>query len=384
MYAYSVYYRRRLEEAGLGRTGLRTRADLTRLAPTELALVDEPGALVLRPDFRSITRHGSRYLTVRAAVARLLGTVRRFNRVVVEPRFKPIHWVLSSGVPLGLTAADLRRLGALGARWFTLAGVGTGDVVVNLLSADLVAYWALVQGARQIRVPCVQAGASADAATLARLVPSVLVGSVADLTKTLPLETVRTVLVVGEPLPPSTRDLDGLRALAPHATVVPAWVPAGTRAVWTACRQDSAGGTYHTSGPVEVLEVDGPRDTGELIWSGIGWGGSVLLRVRTGAMVERRAGPCRGCGRPDPLVVPAGDPGSWPVAAALGREAAVRAWEVERRVVDGAGELIVTLVVAPPADPAELVRRLDATLHATQYVILDPADFEARRATMAR
>ena len=156
LYPYSRYYRDLLDETGIGRRGIRSRGDLVRLPPTDLASVGDPGALVLRPDRDSMRRYGDRGLVARSYLARLLGVEHRFNSGVLEPRFKPLHWTLCSGVPIGSSQADLVKLGTLGAHSLALAGVTDRDVLLSVLPpGPSVAHWQLVQGARTARVAAI-------------------------------------------------------------------------------------------------------------------------------------------------------------------------------------------------------------------------------------
>jgi hypothetical protein len=118
------------------------------------------------------------------------------------------------------------------------------------------------------------------------------------------IEGVRLVLVVGtEPLAPADR-LD-LGARFPGAVVRTAWAPPGVRALWSECE----GGELHTwpeTELVEVLDAAGrpsrPGAAGELVWTPIGWRGTVVLRLRTGIAGTLSSGACPGCGRTAPRI----------------------------------------------------------------------------------
>jgi hypothetical protein len=310
VYAYSSYYRGALDQAGLGAAGVGGRADLARLEPTDLRTLPDPGTLVLRPDRASVRRHGSRLLVARAALARLLGYEPRFNRRVIEPTFKPVHWLLCGGVPIGCTLTDVARLGELGARALAMAGVTDRDVLVSVLpSGPSVAHWQLVQGARRARVAAVHLTPDIGAEQLVRLAPSVVVGEPEDLLRILSriraggLSLVNLVIVlsVAEGRMPDARQRAAIAALAAPAHVISCWAPPGVRALWSECLEAAASAGHsasevpalHTWPRTEVLET---LNSGELLWTGVEWNGSVLLRVRTGAQATLEEGPCPYCG----------------------------------------------------------------------------------------
>ncbi len=240
--------------------------------------------------------------------------MRGFSRHV-ERRFKPVHWVIADGIPLGYSATDLDRLARRGVEWLRRAAVERGDVIVSLLPpGPSVAHWQLVLGCRRAGVSAIHLGPGADPAMLDRLVPSVLVGEPGLLHDVLGvvrrdqvgLSWLRAVLAVGDPL--SVERRGRLRELAGGVPVVGAWAPPGVRAIWTECRagaeQELPAG-YH---PWEddVLEVASGAGAvpGELLWTGVGWSGSALLRLRTFAVASVTREPCPACGRPGGLVVP--------------------------------------------------------------------------------
>src|SRR5579883_2119324 len=108
VYPYSGYYRSVLDAAGVG-ARVRGRSELARVPPTDLRLIPDPGALVLRPDLGRVVRHGRRALATWAVVARVAGGMPAFSRYV-ERHFKPVLWVLADDVPIGYAAEDATRL----------------------------------------------------------------------------------------------------------------------------------------------------------------------------------------------------------------------------------------------------------------------------------
>jgi len=369
VYPYAAHYRGALDRAGLGAAGVTTRSDLARLPPIDLATVDDPGSLVLRPDMRTILREGDRFLAARVILARLIGTFDRFNATVFEPTFKPVHWLASGKIPIGSTTSDLVRLGRLGATLLERAGVGPDDVLVSVLPGDgTLAHLEFVHGARRRRVPAAHLGQGATAADVVALGPTVLAGHAEQLRTILAefrLPLLRTVLCVGEEAAPSLAQLRVLAELAGTSPVVASWAAPGARALWGECRPHASvtprqDVVLHLNGESEVVETL----DGELLWTGVGWHGSALLRVRTdsgGSLLDA----CPACGSVEPVVRPADSVRLAFVAA----DPDVESVELEQRTVDGSPELIVHLRLADGADPATVVRRLDQRLQATQYVL---------------
>ena len=440
VYPYSAHYRAALDAIGVGRR-VRRLADLAPLPPTDLTALDDPGALVLRPDVSRMLRQGGPATAWWTATARITGGMPRLSRHM-ERRFKPVQWVLADGLPLGYSAADLDRLAARGAAWLGRAGVTRDDVVVSLLPpGPTVAHWQLTLGCQRAGTSAIHLGPAADPALVERLVPSVIVGDPAHLHDVLAavgqdgggLTWLRTVVAVGDPLGAERRAR--LRERAGGAPVVAAWAPPGVRAIWTECRAGAerpAPTGYHAWRD-DVLEVAGDGSDaapGELLWTGLGWGGSALLRLRSFAIASATADGCPACGvrgvlvlphtpvaRPTPpsgevplpdvaarVTVPCAvgtSPGAERAVATLDRPVAapvagavlviappleevlsgdpdVAEWHVERRTVGGREEVIVTVAPVWAAAVVPLIHRLDRHLGATQFVVLSADEVAAR------
>jgi len=401
VYAYSPFYRARLDDAGLGPTGVRGQGDLFRLPTTTLAEVADPAALVLRPERASIARHGERRLAWRMRLARLGGRSARVGREHVDPVYKPVHWVLAGDLPVGYSSADLSTLAELGRRWLEGAGLLTSDVLVSVLPpGPHVAFWQLVLGARRGGIPSIFLAPGPEPAQVERLRPDVLAGPPAGLARLLQslldadhrLPGLHTVLTAGEVLDSGTgARLAGLAAQVagpppgggkPPA-VLSAWAPPGARAVWAQCRGGEGLHTWPTSEVLEVVDpltgmVVGPGADGEVVWTALGWHGSVLLRLRTGAYGILDGARCDACGGSSPrLKLSSALP---PFSVVLDGDPGVAAWQAELRTVDGHEELVVFVAPSAPGDPGPVLRALDRQLSVTQFVVLDRDDLEDRLA----
>ena len=306
VYPYSAFYRTRLDESGL-RSQVTRRADLARLRPTVLDDVDDPAALVLRPEERTIQRYGEPTVVWKVFWSKLLGRQTALNDGLIDPAYKPVHWHFDAGLPIASSAEDLERLAELGRRWLELAGLTRADHVVGILppgpNRD---YWELVLGCRRAGVSSLHLPPVPSAADLEAANPSVLAGRPDDLSEALmafrrgrrPLATLHTLLAVGEPLRRDERA--HLQTLAgPDVAIVVAWAPPGVRSLWSECHGGGTG--YHTSPDAELVETD--QRTGELLWTAIGWKGSVFLRLVTHLRANIDESPCPRCRRTTPRVV---------------------------------------------------------------------------------
>jgi len=154
--------------------------------------------------------------------------------------------------------------------------------------------------------------------------------------------------------------------------VLTAWAPAGVRALWTECR--GAVG-LHTTPAAEVIE----SINGEVVWSALGWSGTVLLRLRTGVEGVLDDSRCPSCGRSGVRVLPATGPLVF--APVLDRLVGEGRWQAELRTVAGIDELIVYAAHDSRNDAAPLLQALVGELPpVTQFVLLPPKRVDQRLA----
>lgn len=375
--AHSPAQRARLT-ARSGGTVPRTLDELATVDPVTLEDVGDPGSIMLRPPWPK--GNGRRAIKARKEL---------------ERRYKPLHWVVQAGVPLGSSVVDLERLGRIGAQWLAGSGVRTDDVILSVLPAGpYLAYWQTVLGAREHGVSTFHLPPVPRFADAARLLPTVVVGRPADLARLLTVDDasdartdwrsrVRLVIAAGQPLDDGLRSRLQAVLTARGAVVLWAWAPPGVRALWWECK---GGVDLHTWPEAEVVQIVDPLSgtavppgaDGEIVWTALGWFGSVLIRLRTGVYGALDPGPCPACGRPGPrLQVNTGEPSFLRI---LDRHPGVSAWQAELRVVDGYEELLVFLAPTAATILPKMLADLDADLGATQYIVLDVKTLDARLA----
>lgn len=390
VYPYSAYYRPRLDRAGIVNGDVKSASDLASLPFTTADEIADAGQLVLRPDEEGVSRSTDVGITARMAWAKLWRRVDALNAEVLEPAYKPIHWLLDGPLPVGYSAQDLDRLAELGRQWLEDVGLGPYDAIVNVLPAGpTLGFWELVLGARRGGVPAIHVGDLPALSDVAHLDPTVLAGRAGDLVALLTqaeregevLPHLHTVLVVGELLDEDTRRR--LRSLAPaKATIAAAYAPAGVRSLWVECK---GGIGYHTTTDADFLEIVDqsgvavrPGADGEIVYSSLGWKGTAVLRLRTGVHGRLIPGACPGCGRTTPrlrLTRPLPR-----FAAVLEAHPGVAGWQAELRRVRGVDELLVYLTPATDDHPGKMLRQLDRELQVTQFIVLDADDLDDRLA----
>lgn len=377
--------------AAVERAQIRELSDLARLPVTEADSLADPLAMVLRPDRERLLRSGwANQLRLRAA--ELLGSAETWGRARVDPVYKPVQWTVDDGMLVAASAADTERLAEFGRRWLEAAGVRSSDTLVSFVApGPNLAYRQLEAGARRAGLSALFLPAAPSVGELVQLRPDVLAGPPDDLLKTLmgargagaDLHNLRIVLCVGAPL--GSRDRRLLSGLVPKATVLQAWAPPGVRSLWFECRGATG---LHTQPGAELLEVVVPPDDrpaepnqyGDLLWSAIGWKGTVALRLRTGLLGAIDTSACSACGRGSARIrVPA-------FIEVLDDSDDLADWQVELGTgPDGADELVVFVAISGRAGDRKaqavveaLGDRMAAAGERAQFVVEPAAELAER------
>ncbi len=349
VHPYHELLRAQLRGAGLGRREVRTAEDLDRLDITELAALGDGRRWVLAPTVEAIRSTGSVGMRLRLLVADVLGRRDGFARRDVDGPYKPVRWFASATADGTLfsatTSTDLDRLAVLGRRGLAISGVTVQDRLACTEPAGTgIGSLQLALGARDAGVACLAVDPDAHADVLAAAAPTVVSGTPASLARAIEdglADGVRLLLVHASP----SLDRDQIDALAQRSgrAVRVWWSPPGTRAAWVTCER----GELHTWPEHEHLstvDADGrSAESGRLVWSAVGWRGSVWLRVALGfhGTVQRDA--CA-CGRTTPRVrvAPAPAAAQTRIDAVVAEVDGVADWFAMRR---STGEIV--LVVLP-------------------------------------
>lgn len=296
---YSTALRDVLDRHGVRNRATSTVAAITSLPVTTLAELGDGRAHVLEPDVTGFGRTAAIAHQLEFQVAEVLGRRDDFARRRIDPTFKPVLWTVGEGAdgPLFVanTAEDLDRLAVIGRRSLAVSGIRADDRVLLVDGHGSLPHWQFVLGCRSAGVavlPC-DLGTAVERAVAAR--PTVLAGPARAVRKVLDacgVDGLRTLAVDGTD---ATGDVHELRATG--LPVAEWWAPAPVRAAWVRC---PAGDGFHGWPEDELVEVV----DGRLVWSAIGWHGSVWLRVDTGIEATVVDGPCPACGRTTPRVVP--------------------------------------------------------------------------------
>jgi hypothetical protein len=390
-----------MSAAGIGPFGVRTAADLEQVPPITWAEVGDGADLLLRPHQTTITRLGAPALAFRVLIAKLLRRHQTLNRSVIDPIYRPIQWLIQEGVPVGMTAIDLERLSEIGRRWLESAGVGTGDVVASIIPAGPhLDFWQVAVATRRAGVAAAFLDNPPPLEDLVRLRVTVLAGRPPDLlalaeeaarANSDALAHVHTVLATGDLIDDTTR-----RALkhllGPEVAVLAAWAPPGVRSMWAECRGGDGLHTWPAAEIVDVVDPDTfvplqPGAQGEILWSALGWAGTVILRLRTTVRAVMDDRTCPECGRTTPRLMVRSRVkvnAAAPFAPILDGHPGVASWQGELSRRNGSEELVVFLAPSRPGHPGRLVRdldqRLELTSPATQFVVLNAEALERRLA----
>ena len=343
---FSGFWRSRLTGRSISSTAdLRSVEVLTEADVAGAGGAGNPDLLIL-PTEDGFKRHASRRELLDAAKEVGAGGAEG-RRAALFRRYKPVH-VHEAGVgqllAIAYTRSDLDRLHLAGARLMEVLGLGADDSMVSAVPAGpSLPFWGLYHAALAARMTALHPRGAGESIlrpvqrALALLPTTVLaapVGEASGLLEQLAergarLEGLRTLLTIGPPPSPQLRTTLAHRAqrLAGQPVRVQAvWAPEMSRTLWGECRPptaDPAEATYglHTYPDLEIVDVRDPAtganavegDEGEVVLTSMGWRGTALVRVASGAWTSGMSltTPCPACGRTVPRLAPEAADAAW-------------------------------------------------------------------------
>lgn len=326
--AYHPYYNRLFKELKLKFSDIKDVDDLQKIpfitkeniAPTKKhpkQFLD----FVLQPNKKLLLQYGS-FLDIAHALT---------NKKALYNEYKPIHMHFTTGrsansVPVLYTQYDLEKLKVAGKRMIENMGLDPmKDVGVNAFPyAPHLAFWQVFYAAKASGILTLQSGGGKVMGTqkimdaIQNMKASVIVfmpGYGYHLIRTakehkMNFSHVKTVVFGGERVPPGLRGkiksmLKNMGAKKPRVLATYAFTEG--KAAWVECHEKHGYHTYPDLEYLEVVDKNGERvgegEKGEIVYTSLGWRGSVFLRYRTGdvtkGMYYER---CPNCGKRVPRI----------------------------------------------------------------------------------
>ncbi len=338
---FSPRYRDLFEQERLDPAILRTPEDLRRIPLTEksdfLPTPEDPSRyrdIILQPTPESFEKHASWSQKMRLGW-HALRHGKAAARELAGREYRPTSLIFTTGrssvpVPFALTLYDIAVLEESGSRMMDVLEVDpTRDRGVSLFPyAPHLAFWQVVFSGLAKGLLILNTGGGKILGSdgilnaFARIRPTVIMGIPGYCYHLLrkarragmDLSFVRLVALGGEMVSPALKSrlielLTAMGAQSPRVVSVLGFTEA--RCCWTECPSDDSTG-FHLYPDVGLVEIVNPEtgeplpdgETGELVYTALEGRGSVLIRYRTGDVVQGGLvhEPCPGCGRTMPRI----------------------------------------------------------------------------------
>lgn len=333
---YSPYYRALFQKNNLSPADFKTTDDLVKiplsskadLAPTEADRA-RPRQFMLQPDEHLIKKYASKKKLAGLLIKKLLG---RDAKRSLEKEYKPIHLHFTTGrtalpTPFGYSATDLEILKESGERLLDVIAVPRDQVAINAFPySPHLAFWLAYYAFVKLGMTSIQTGGGKVMGTLKII--DAIERMKASLVVFIPgygyhllreavsqkrdFSAVKYVVTGGERLSQGARDkirelLTELGAKEPQVYATYAMTEAKT--AWIQCAENTGYHLYPDLEFFEVVDKEGRRvkegEEGELVYTALGWRGSVVVRYKTGDLCQGiDYGSCPVCGKTVPRIFP--------------------------------------------------------------------------------
>jgi len=331
---FSPYFRELFAKHNLKFTDIRTVDDLVKvpfmskleLAPT-VAEPARPRQFILQPDEKLLKKYAPKGKLIGLLVKKLAGQDVKRD---LEWEYKPVHLHFTTGrtalpTAVGYSPRDLGVLKETATRLFDTMGIPHDASVVNAFPyAPHLAFWLTFFATSSLQLTTLQSGGGKimgtqkiiDAiermkAKLVTAIPGyfyhILREAVAQKKN---WSNLQYVVFGGE------RVSDGLRAKvkdllkevgATNVQIFATYALTEGKTAWVQCSEETGYHTYPDMEVFEVVDAAGQRvpdgQPGELVYTSLNWRGTVVVRYRTGDMVQGLTWhPCPHCGRTVPRI----------------------------------------------------------------------------------
>lgn len=327
---FSTHYRELFRKNRVQLAQWRSLDDLQRLPFTcKEDLLDDPKKIVLIPDRKIL---GGRFSTIaRALLHGRASVAERFER-----EFRPLMMTSTTGrasdpIPFVYTQRDLDNLSLAGARVMRICAARPEMRMVNMFPfAPHLAFWQTHYAGTEFGVFMVSTGGGKVLGTegnlrlIKKVNPDVLIGMptfIYHVLRAAVQEQVRCpqlskIVLGGEKAPSGMRRK--LRALAQQlgaktVEVLPTYGFTEAKMAWAQCPAGEQQSGYHLNPDLGIFEIIDPvtgitrgeHEPGELVWTPLAARGSVVLRYRTGDILDGGLthARCPHCGRQVPRLV---------------------------------------------------------------------------------
>ena len=338
VFPYSAYYKQLFAEHGLRTNDILTLKDFEKVPFTSkkdlLSSPEHPNRardFVIIPDQEKLKRRPS-------VILRVLIHGREETRQKLAYEFRPVFLTSTSGrsaqsLPFLYTRHDIDNMALSGYRLVDVLGANEEDRIMNAFPyAPHLAFWQTFYATKAWGVFSLPTGGGKTMGTdgniriMKSITPSVLIGMPTFLYHLLSIavaegyknEKLRTLVLGGEKVPDGMRlklkeIVHEISGSTPNVLATYGFTEA--RMAWAECPypHDQKSGGYHLSpdlGYVEIIDPETgevlPDETpGEIVYTPLNARGSVVLRYRTGDLIDGGLtyAPCPWCGRRMPRLV---------------------------------------------------------------------------------
>lgn len=331
---FSPFYRNLFEKNKIGFDDINNTDDLQKIpfsSKVDLAPTVEdrarPRQFILQPDEALIKKYAAKSKLVKILFTKLMG---RDAKRLLEWEYKPIHMHFTTGrtalpTPFVYSARDMNILRSAGERMFGVANVSRDWVGINAFPyAPHLAFWQAYHGLTKVGLTSVQTGGGKIMGTqkildateqlkagLLVCIPGYGYHLMREAVKQKKnFSSIHTIISGGE------RASLGLRAKVKELLVecgakdpifLSTYALTEAKTAWIQCHENSGYHLYPDLEFFEVIDKDGKRvpdgQPGELVYTSLGWRGSVVIRYKTGDMTEGiEYEACPHCGRTVPRI----------------------------------------------------------------------------------
>jgi len=327
---FSPFYRRLFAEKNLGFDDIKTTADLVKLpfttkediAPTKKE-PKRPINFVLQPNADLLRQYSSKRYLALLALQKACGMNVKAR---LEQLFKPIHIHFTTGrtalpTPFLYSASDIERLKEAGNRMLDCFGISRDEIAINAFPyAPHLAFWQAFYALNSNGLLSLQTGGGKILGTekIAKAIESMkanvliaMPGYAYHLLKTameekIRLSSLRHIIFGGERVPEGLRrNIKDLLRI-PRLKIMSTYALTEGKVAWPQCCEQSGYHLYPDMEFVEIVDKRGERvgegERGEIVYTSLGWHGSVVLRYKTGDISSLELERCQFCGRTVPRI----------------------------------------------------------------------------------